>query len=138
MEIGLNATSADYAGLSVIHAGTLASPTAVLVFGVNFNATSWNFLVQDLSNFTTWSATVYTGGTLYNFATPIFLQGRYAQSTKVFTMYYSFDGLTWLGPATKTLSDHPTYIGRFNDTDRTAYVDFFRIRTDANRDLAGE
>lgn len=140
LELALNSSSSDYAGLSVIHGGTLASPTAVLVFGLNFNGTNWNFLIQELTNYTTWSATTYTGGTLYNFASPIYLQGRYAQSTKVFTMFYSFDGLTWLGSvsATKTLSNHPTYLGRFNDTDRTVYTDFFRVRTDANRDLAGE
>lgn len=134
----LNSTT-DFNGIWLLDTGTLAAPTKFYDFGLypsgNYNS---GLYALTMTGFNAWSSTQIN--TMPSGSVQVmYLQGRYTASTKTLSWYYSQNGRIWTWGAAVVFTNHPSYVGRFNSNGADpAYFQFFRVRTDANRNLAGE
>lgn len=137
---GYNASgSGECVGMAVLESGTIATPTAFREFLHNNNGVdAWRVYGLKLSSYSAYVSTdtpVWAVDDLL----PVYIQARYTTSTKGLVWAWSHDGMTWTTAAGLTLAADPTYIGRETCTAASIHqVDFFRVRTDANRNLSGE
>lgn len=127
------------AGIIFLDGGTIATPTAMKAFGVQWDNAGTLYRVKNEAA-TSYTA-AWSGGTLFaigrqNHAT-LFLRGSYVQSTKVMTWYISWDGCYWINTSTTTtLAADPAYAGIFVDSNGSAnavsmFVRAFVMRSDA-------
>ncbi|HVF61679.1 MAG TPA: hypothetical protein VNJ70_17875 [Thermoanaerobaculia bacterium] len=128
-------------GIGILDGGTLASPTNVVYTyasqgSLSFNdATSFDFSTASGLWGGVFPATTatWTGGSYC-------IQLRYTDSTRVVRAYWSRDCYLFREPASgsTTLSNDPIKVFYFTRDTAVCHVQWFRVRTGANRDLAGE
>lgn len=128
------------AGLALLYSGTNASPTGFVELVTDWNGSNetLRILAMTLTGINTWSSTEHTSGTYGRGYLPVYLQARYTYSSKALAWFVGFDGINWRASGTKTLAAHPSYAWRVRGATGDVYWDWFRIRTDASRNLAGE
>ena len=136
----LHVGSQASAGIALLYSGTNASPTGFVELVTDWNGSNetLRILAMTLTGINTWSSTEHTSGTYGRGYLPIYMQARYTYASKALAWFVGFDGINWRASGTKTLAAHPSYAWRVRGATGDVYWDWFRIRTDASRNLAGE
>lgn len=126
-------------GIPVLETGTTGTPTKFwLCYAYNSGSQALTAVSGSFTSYTSsisGSATVALLGS--SPTSDIYIRQRYVASTKDLTCEVSGNGTAWYTVQTNTLTSHPTANGEmgvsFEPTvgGGTAYVDFFRHRTDA-------
>lgn len=137
---GFNAAgSNECLGVAILESGSIATPTSFREFLYNNNGVdAWRLYGLKLSSYSAYVSTDTTVWALDD-RIPIYVQARYTTSTKGLVWAWSADGMTWTAAGSLTLAADPTYVGHLSCTaGSVGLVSFFRLRTDANRNLSGE
>lgn len=134
-------TTNDQIGIAVIGGGTISTPTELQVFGPG------NFSTDGIINteYTSWALAGSSSIGSYNIdaalvaRAPLYLNVSYTAATGVTTPSYPFDGTSWwpLG-VTGNLSGVPVTWCIGGRSWPHGYINFARLRVDANRLRCGE
>lgn len=139
-------TSGPSCGIAILHGGTVATPSAILVFYESTNngsGTDFRLAYQNFSGYTMagvtniWNIFPATGR---GYGLQAYYQLRYVDSTRVVTAAHSESGYVFGYPdtETKTLSADPIKVGIVARMGAECFVEFIRMRTDADRLNVGE
>jgi len=134
-------TTNEHVGIAVIGTGTVASPTEIEVWGPgNFSTDSIN-----ASSYTAWSLTGSAGIATWPMGVDglsrgsLWLRADFTATTNATDYYWSWDGKSWFSLGTPgNLTNGPISWCVGGRAFTHAYIDYVRLRTDANRAECGE
>lgn len=133
-------STTDSNGIWILEDGTVAAPTKFYEI-ITYPTGNWGCGLYGLTmtGFNSWSSTQINFAASSACYVGLYIQARYTASNKHLDWYFSLNGRIWTWGALIVLTNHPSYVGRSNsDGTNPGYFEFFRIRTDADRNLAGE
>ena len=137
-----SSSSGDSCGIIVLHGGTEASPTDVTYMMYGDFATDGIYYQAD-SDYAPAAGSSTIASSAWSLShlqgSPLYLQMRYVDSTRVTVGLYSFNGIDWTPmSATDTLTNDPIAWGTFVRLGAQCRISWARLRTDANKNDAGE